>query len=40
MYRFYDEGTAKYFTTGNGKMTDSTYMRKSGNTIVYDTVIQ
>ena len=42
MYRFYDGGRLRYFTTGNGKMIDSTYTRRSGksNTIINDTVIQ
>lgn len=42
MYRFYDGGRFRYFTTGNGKMIDSTHVQRSGksNTIVDDTVIQ
>lgn len=38
MYRFYDNGRYRYFTTGNGRMTSSTYV--NGKTIVDDTVIQ
>lgn len=42
IYRFYDEGRARYFATGNGRMTDSKYTRSSGKSrvIVDDTVIQ
>jgi hypothetical protein len=42
MYRFYDGGRFRYFTTGNGKMIDSTYTQRNGksNTIINDTVIQ
>ena len=42
IYRFYDGGRAKYFATGNGRMTDSIYSQSSGKTrvIVDDTVIQ
>ena len=42
MYRFYDGGMLRYFTTGNGKMIDSTHTQRSGksNRIVDDTVIQ
>lgn len=42
IYRFCDGGRAKYFATGNGRMTDSTYSRSSGKSrvIVDDTVIQ
>lgn len=38
IYRFYDSGCYRYFTTGNGRMTNSIYV--SGKTIVDDTVIQ
>ena len=42
MYRFYDRGRYRYFTTGNGKMTDSTYVKNAGKSVVKvdDTVIQ
>ena len=42
MYRFYDCGEVRYFTTGNGKMTYSINMRRSGKRLIeYDgTVIQ
>ena len=43
IYRFYDKGRARYFATGNGRMTDSTYSRisgKSSRVTVDDTVIQ
>lgn len=38
MYRFYDNGRYRYFTTGNGRMADSIYV--SGKYIVNETVIQ
>lgn len=38
MYRFYDNGSYRYFTTGNGRMTSSIVVH--GKTIVDDTVIQ
>ena len=43
IYRFRDKGRIRYFATGNGRMTDSTYVRnngKSGRIIMDDTVIQ
>ncbi len=43
IYRFYDKGRARYFATGNGRMSDSTYSRSSGKSsrvTVDDTVIQ
>ena len=43
IYRFYDKGRARYFATGSGRMTDSTYARnngKNGSIIMDDTVIQ
>jgi hypothetical protein len=42
MYRFWDGARLRYFTTGNGKMIDSTHVQRSGKsrTIVDDTVIQ
>ena len=38
MYRFFDNGCYRYFTTGNGRMTSSIAVH--GKTIVDDTVIQ
>lgn len=42
MYRFRDGGRIRYFTTGNGRMTDSVHTQKSGKISVIqdDTVIQ
>lgn len=42
MYLFYDCGEVRYFTTGNGRMTDSVHTKKSGKSSVTrdDTVIQ
>lgn len=43
IYRFYDKGRARYFATGNGRMTDSPYSRSSGKSsrvTVDDTLIQ
>lgn len=42
IYRFYDGGRARYFATGNGRMTDSTRSESAGKSIkvVDDTVIQ
>lgn len=42
IYRFYDKGRARYFATGNGRMTDSAHSLDSGKskTIVDDTLIQ
>lgn len=38
IYRFHDRGRVRYFATGNGKMTNSEYVR--GKVIVDETVIQ
>lgn len=38
MYRFYDNGHYRYFTTGNGRMTNS--LDVHGKHLVDDTVIQ
>lgn len=42
IYRFKDLGRTRYFATGNGRMTDSTYKRSTGKSSVteYDTLIQ
>jgi len=42
IYRFYDKRRARYFATGNGRMTDSTYKQSTGKSYVVhdDTVIQ
>jgi hypothetical protein len=43
IYRFYDKGRTRYFATGNGRMTDSTYVRnngKHGSVTTDDTLIQ
>jgi hypothetical protein len=42
MYRFWDGARLRYFTTGNGRMTDSVHTQKSGKSSVIrdDTVIQ
>jgi len=42
IYRFYDKGRARYFATGNGRMTDSTYVRNNGKngSRTIDNVIQ
>ncbi len=42
IYRFYDKGRARYFATGNGRMTDSTYRVSNGKSSVVrdDTLIQ
>lgn len=41
MYRFYDKGRARYFTTGNGRMIDSTHKEGGRSQVtVDDTVIQ
>lgn len=42
IYRFNDKCRTRYFATGNGRMTDSEYIRSSGKSrvIVDDTVIQ
>lgn len=42
IYRFYDGGRARYFATGNGRMTDSTCSESAGKSrkVVDDTVIQ
>lgn len=42
IYRFYDNGRARYFATGNGRMTDSTHSESAGKSakVVDDTVIQ
>jgi hypothetical protein len=43
IYRFIDKGRTRYFATGNGRMTDSTYVRnkgKNGSVIIDDTLIQ
>ena len=42
IYRFCDAGEFKYFATGNGRMTNSTYTRSNGKytKVVDDTVIQ
>lgn len=42
IYRFYDRGRARYFATGNGRMTDSTYRVSSGRSsyVNDDTLIQ
>lgn len=42
IYRFYDKGRARYFATGNGRMTDSTYRVSTGKSSVVrdDTLIQ
>ena len=42
IYRFYDKGRARYFATGNGRMTDSAHSYGSGKSkgIVDDTLIQ
>ena len=38
MYRFYDNGRYRYFTTGNGRMTDA--IVRSGKHYEDETVIQ
>lgn len=38
MYRFFDDGYYRYFTTGNGKMADSPEL--SGKVYIDKTVIQ
>lgn len=42
IYRFYDAGMVRYFATGNGKITDSTYIQSNGkiSTVYDDTLIQ
>ena len=42
IYRFEDNGRTRYFATGNGRMTDSTYIRSNGkwSTTYNDTLIQ
>lgn len=42
IYRFSDAGEFKYFATGNGRMTNSTYTRSNGKSRITfdDTVIQ
>ena len=47
IYRFRDKGRTRYFATGNGRITDSTYVRNNGkhgsvtsSVIIDDTVIQ
>lgn len=41
IYRFYDKGRARYFATGNGRMTDSAHsLGGKSKTIVDDTLIQ
>lgn len=38
MYRFYDGGHYRYFTTGNGRMTNAFVLK--GKTYIDETVIQ
>jgi len=43
IYRFRDKGRTRYFATGNGRMTESTFVRsngKNGSVTIDDTVIQ